>query len=220
MPSPELVDTMIDTRAAQILEQAAVVAGNLKSYHFVQVLDMTKDEADVVATDRCRAKYEWNGSKIEILRIGKSVYEREAGTDNYIVHEDQFTDPNGTFNCAGDFLPGFRQQVSRLVEAHIIGDEDLDGHRVVHIGYTSSPPPRPFPSGSGGASSPPAEVWIEEQTARVIKAMLSIYEPEFYHLYSHFDEPILPPIERPAKPVTATPRVVPTAVPTGTLYIP
>lgn len=192
--------------------QAATVAANLRSYRYVLNDSMpSQTVVDVVAPDRCRGVYNQNGSMIESIHIGRYFYAQQPGTDQYIEY---YNDRFDSVACPGDFMPDFLGDVSQLTEASIVGYEYLDGHKVVHIRYTLRPASGPFPTGSAGATGMESEVWIEKQTARLLKLVPSIYEPTAFFVYSRFDEPVMPPIEKPTKlaPATVTP---PPPVPTS-----
>lgn len=193
--------------------QAATVAANLRSYRYELNDSFVTDKPvfDVVQPDRCRTVYTKNGSTIESIHIGRYFYVQQPGTDQYI---ESYDDRFDNVACIGDFMSSLGEDVSRLTEASIVGNEYLDGHKVVHIRYNRDPVPVPFPTGSAAATVPESEVWIEEQTARLLKLMPSIYEPTAFFVYSRFDEPVMPPIEKPAKlaPATVTP---PPPVPTS-----
>lgn len=201
--------------------QAATVAANLRSYRY-ELIDSyelngsfvtDKTVFDVVQPDRCRTLSTKNGSTIESMHIGKYFYAQQPGTDQYIEYYDDRFD---NVACLGDFMFSPGDGLSRLTEATILGHEHLDGHKVVHIRYNYSQDPDAPITGSAAASIPETEVWIEEQTARLLKLMPSIYEPTAFIVYSRFDEPVMPPIEKPAKLALATftpPPPVPTNSP-------
>jgi hypothetical protein len=212
--------TPAESEAVQILRRAAAVTLNFKSYHFVYVSGNTKNQGDVQAPDKCRSTHGSGPFKIETTRVGRFVYSREIVADTYVGFERQCPDD---VSCACDFLPRFRDDVSRLTYTSIPGREELDGHRVVQIRYEYQwDDLESIPPGSYMAPQP-VELWIEEQTARIIKVMPDIYEPEFYYLYSRFDEPVVPPIETPSSFVTPTPTIMPTSTvmrPTPTFGLP
>jgi hypothetical protein len=201
------------------VEENLNVEESLKNYRFRFVWELEElTITDVVAPDRCRT-YHRRGSQPDTILIGKSLYVHEGVGDSYFE-----SNRSDYATCTPGFTE-FDHALPTLIEAKILGDDKLEVHEVVRLRYNFIPtfPEGRIPLGGANSSWPGSEVWIEKPTGRILKLIMSTAEPDLYSLYSRFNEPVTPPIEKPAKIVPPptigpTPTFVPLPLPTGSPY--
>jgi hypothetical protein len=170
---------------------------------------------------------------LDMIVLGKQVYTKLAGQDSYIQTESEGT--NGLMGSLGGATnpEGFATFAQNADNATIVGDETVEGVAATHISFTydldkamQSLPEQGAgaPTPSGGMGKANGDAWIEKSTG-YIRRIKFVTPPTLLGgasgtsgagdgngtiivTYSKFNEPISPPIEKPAK-ITSLPDMTP-----------
>lgn len=198
---------------ADLLNKYFQAFKDVKSYHIVQEIEVAgqtiKQEGDHQAPDRTRLTFDMAGlGKSETIVIGEDSYTKSPGSDSYfhVVTPASAPDFRDT-----SFLP--------LIEsADIVGEETIEGVATTHLTFTydadkvMSQSGLPTP-GTGAMGKFTIDVWIDKSTNYPIRQKTTIAQGSTIQTFSKFNEPVNPPIEKPAN-VTEMPTIptIPTIV--------
>src|SRR5687768_2464805 len=134
----------LEPEAVLLLVNAARVANNLKSYRITGIAEGLKNYryrfvrepevqsiTDVVAPDRCRT-YHRRGPQPDTILVGKSLYVQYVHEG---VGDSYFEDNKSNYATCTPGFTGFEHALPTLIEARILGDDNLEGHEVVRLRY-------------------------------------------------------------------------------------
>lgn len=191
-----------DEAAVTLLNKAAKVMKEVQSYHFVWQLESNKassnSEGDFSAPDRLKITNRTGTSETKVVAIGQECYVQKPGSDTYVIADQPTRFGTG---CVAPYQE-LSKQISAMKSAHIEGDETIDGINTTHINFIyDTAVSLNMEAGMLGESG--ADVWIDKQTGfihqQIVYGGSSLSLSIAPVIYSKFNEPIQPPIEKPHK---------------------
>jgi outer membrane lipoprotein-sorting protein len=185
--------------AIDLLTNSGKAMQGVKSYHMSMKVETAAGnsniESDVEVPDKYRMTVEAGGVSTEVIIIGNTTYTKIPGTDQYAE----------TPGDASTMTQANPSEIANVAQnATIVGDETLDGVDTTHVKYSVNVDDT---SGATGASSATeADVWIEKSTGFIhqykIVSEAGGVSSTTTIVYSKHNEPISPPIEKPANIMT------------------
>jgi outer membrane lipoprotein-sorting protein len=185
--------------AIDLLTDSGKAMQGVKSYHMSMKVETAAGnsniESDVEVPDKYRMIVEAGGVSTEVIIIGNTTYTKIPGTDQYAE----------TPGDASTMTQANPSEIANVAQnATIVGDETLNGVDTTHVRYSVNVDDT---SGATGASSATeADVWIEKSTGFIhqykIVSEAGGVSSTTTIVYSKHNEPISPPIEKPANIMT------------------
>lgn len=190
--------------AADLIKRSEQAMKGVQSYHASFTIEAsgatTQMEADFVPPDRSRMVIDAGElGKTEFIVIGQEAYTLVPGTDSYVLV------PTGAPEA-----PDATSVLPFASNAEIVGDETIDGVDTTHIRF-SYDQDKAIGEGAGETGTPvtgqtlgmaTADMWIEKSTGFIRKYTLVTDTGTTTMLFSRYNEPINPPIEKPTNIMT------------------
>jgi len=194
---------------ADLFSRAEQAMRGVTTYHMSIQTDSqgikSQSEADVEVPDKMRMLVKTEAGDTELIMIGGESYTQVPGTDTYLSIP------------VGADMGSLRDSTSVLAfadTAEIVGDETIDGVDTTHVRFSYDQDkasqemaedanlPTAVPGTLGRAN---AEVWIAKSTSYFHKYMVTTTGQAAGTTtitFSNYNEPITPPIEKPANVTT------------------
>lgn len=228
--------------AADLLNKSQAAMKTVKSFHYTMDVETSgggqafKGEGDFVMPDNVRISMsDTMGTigKIDMVMIGSDTYMKQPGSDQYI----SLGAVGGANGLPGLNNPAQTASIAQFADsASIVGDEKVDGVDTTHVTFTydvdkAMKAAEQQASNAVGTAPTPTkmkakgDIWIDKSTNYIHKMVFvtksTVPVPQgspatgdstITLVYSKFNEPVTPPIEKPAN-VTTMPGNVGTPVP-------
>lgn len=214
--------------AIDLMDKASQTMKTVKSMHIKMVVMSGTEqslvgEGDVEPPDKVRLTMDMGSlGSSEIVLVGQDTYMKLGTTESY-TQLPASMNPLAGMGSIGD--PGALQSFAQVADsADIVGDEKIDGIDTTHITFSYDLDKAMQAASSMGVAAPtPAqsqgkakgEAWIEKDTnfihqikfvtaaaASATAGAPATGESTVTITYSKFNEPVSPPIEKPANVTT------------------
>jgi outer membrane lipoprotein-sorting protein len=185
---------------ADLFRRSGDAMKGVTSYHVTMLTEAAGQtitaEGDVMPPDRTRMTMDLGPvGKSEIIVIGDTSYVKAPGQDAYVSTTSAAAQTNTDATAALAFA----------TSADIVGDETVDGVETTHARFTYDAAKQ---MESQGLATPTtdlglidAEIWVAKDTGYVHKFVTKTSQPVASTTtltFSKFNEPVSPPIEKPA----------------------
>lgn len=227
--------------AADLLTKSQTSMKTVKSFHYTMEVGSSaggqsfKGEGDFEMPDKVRITMsDTTGTvgNIQMIMVGNDTYMKQPGSDQYM----SLGGLGGQNGLTGFSNPAQTASIAQFADsASIVGDEKVDGIATTHVTFTydvdKAMKSAEQQTGSAVASTPTnmkakGDMWIDKSTNYIHKMVFvtnatgpmpqtgssGASESTITLTYSKYNEPINPPIEKPANVVTL-PGAAGTAVP-------